>query len=357
MKIVKIGKHVIPLWLMAVILVSGIGSGVLGYYIWKTLTIPLEVKEPIEILHYPSKLSLYPGETEEFNITVQNHASVNYSVILDFHLSNTTYQTSYVTFSSQIYVVVPGQQNLSASINVASDAPAANSTLTINFSRVVYPYGLVGYWRFDEGSGNVTIDSSGNGNSGTIYGATWVTGKIGYALNFDGTDDYVSIPSFILPSVTSLTVAAWINSSLNQIGYIFYSGGGDSLLHNGERTHDGSVSGRYPNLASFSVKLQDASWWDVYSTPLTPNTWHYLVGVWTKGVSLKIYVDGVLAGENDTIPNEYLYNPGSGYITTVGGYYIPEPVSTYFNGSIDGIRIYNRALNNSEIGGLYSISP
>ncbi len=46
--------------------------------------------------------------------------------------------------------------------------------------------GLVGWWRFDEGSGTIAGDSSGNGNNGTIYGATWVAGKYGQALSFDG---------------------------------------------------------------------------------------------------------------------------------------------------------------------------
>jgi len=51
--------------------------------------------------------------------------------------------------------------------------------------------GLVAEWHFDEGYGSVLKDSSGNGNDGTIYGATWVDGKFGKALSFDGVDDYV----------------------------------------------------------------------------------------------------------------------------------------------------------------------
>lgn len=45
--------------------------------------------------------------------------------------------------------------------------------------------GLVAEWHFDEGSGSVLYDSSGNGNDGAIYGATWVEGKFGRALEFD----------------------------------------------------------------------------------------------------------------------------------------------------------------------------
>ncbi|MFQ6062808.1 MAG: hypothetical protein ACE5J9_06490, partial [Methanosarcinales archaeon] len=51
--------------------------------------------------------------------------------------------------------------------------------------------GLVAEWAFDEGKGNIVKDTSGNGNDGTIHGATWVDGKFGKALQFDGVNDYV----------------------------------------------------------------------------------------------------------------------------------------------------------------------
>ena len=53
--------------------------------------------------------------------------------------------------------------------------------------------GLVAEWHFDEGSGSVVEDSSGNGNDGVIYGATWVDGKYGNALSFDGVDDNLEV--------------------------------------------------------------------------------------------------------------------------------------------------------------------
>ncbi len=49
------------------------------------------------------------------------------------------------------------------------------------------------YWKFDEGSGNILEDSSGHDYDGTIYGATWTTGHSGYALDFDGVNDYVDL--------------------------------------------------------------------------------------------------------------------------------------------------------------------
>ena len=84
--------------------------------------------------------------------------------------------------------------------------------------------GLVAEWHFDEGSGSVVKDISGNGNNGTIYGATWVDGKFGKALSFDGMDDYVEITYGSLSPIGSLsyfTTEAWIKTSdTSSIGVI-----------------------------------------------------------------------------------------------------------------------------------------
>jgi len=239
------------------------------------------------------------------------------------------------------------------------------NSITTNFEDQL---GLIGYWELFEEipTGPVTIDSfgngnaldkSGDGNTGTVYAATWVDYGDGYALNFDGAHTYISIPSFTLPNVTSLTVAAWIDGSpLTHIGYIFYNGeNGEFVLHMGQRPDAGDDN---PGLASFSVNFPDIGWIDVYSnSTLSPNNPHFIVGVWTMGVSIKIYVDRVLVGENDSIPNESLYNPGPAYIATIGRYYMQGALSTYFQGGIDEIRLYNRALSDSEIGNLYFDIP
>jgi len=53
---------------------------------------------------------------------------------------------------------------------------------------------LVGYWSFDEGSGEMAKDGSGNGNDGSLENGTeWTAGKFGDAVQFDGTDDYVDV--------------------------------------------------------------------------------------------------------------------------------------------------------------------
>ena len=70
---------------------------------------------------------------------------------------------------------------------------------------------LVGYWKFEEGSGTIVADSSGYGNNGNTYGPSWVDGKIGKALNFDGNDDYVDFGNSNSLNTTSITVSFWLN--------------------------------------------------------------------------------------------------------------------------------------------------
>ena len=108
-------------------------------YVFYTLNVNVQIQEPLDVTYYDHDLSLYPGQTEPFNIEIYNGASINYTVTLGFHLSNVTYQSTYATFSNETYIVVPGDQSLSAWIKIAAEAPAANITLTVDLSRGPYP--------------------------------------------------------------------------------------------------------------------------------------------------------------------------------------------------------------------------
>ena len=73
---------------------------------------------------------------------------------------------------------------------------------------------LVGWWRFEEGSGTTAYDSSGNGLDGELIGGvTWTQGRIGGGIELDGTSGYVSIPDFEL-TTDSITFVSWVNSSM-----------------------------------------------------------------------------------------------------------------------------------------------
>ena len=93
--------------------------------------------------------------------------------------------------------------------------------------------GLLALWHMDEGSGNTTFDTSGNSNNGTIHGATWTGGILsGSALDFDGVDDYMSVPhSPELNPSSAVSVEAWVKpDALNEaVRSILMKGTGEGV--------------------------------------------------------------------------------------------------------------------------------
>jgi len=129
----KPSRRIKTLLVLTILLAS---TGIIGAYATaQTKTVPIEVKEPLEVLSFDSNLSLYPGETRQFNVAVENHASVSYTAALTFGLNDTAYQQNYVNFSGTIYTVHPGTNMLVAWLSVINTAPAAELELTINITR------------------------------------------------------------------------------------------------------------------------------------------------------------------------------------------------------------------------------
>jgi hypothetical protein len=125
------------LFILTILLVSaGVAS---AYAALQPETVPLEVKEPLEILAYNAGLSLYPGETVSISVTVEDHASVGYNASLIFSLNDTAYQEKFVNFSNNVYAIEPGKNNLYASLYVSDTAPAAKLGLTIRITRDLAP--------------------------------------------------------------------------------------------------------------------------------------------------------------------------------------------------------------------------
>ena len=157
---------------------------------------------------------------------------------------------------------------------------------------------LVALWHFDENSGTTAYDSTENINDGTISGASWVDGKLGKSLSFDG-NDYVMVPDSSLLEPDRITVEAWVKSSGTPGNYKYivskylptrpgsYSSYG---------LYTGSSSGLrfYIGYTSSWVASPDAGVgvWD--------GTWHHVAGTY-DGSAVKLYVDGdPVAGAGST---------------------------------------------------------
>ena len=158
-----------------------------------------------------------------------------------------------------------------------------------------------------------------------------------------------------------MTVVAWINSDLTEEGYIMFHGnGGEFTLANMYLDEDTQLV-THPTYTRFSVKLNPSHWYSIQSSfPMKPNTWHQIVGVLEKGVSLKVYIDGVLAGENTDIPAENLYDPsvGGSWPSSLGidmqGYYNTQ---VFFKGQISNVMMFNKTLTTQELFALYDDVP
>lgn len=210
--------------------------------------------------------------------------------------------------------------------------------------------GLVGEYRFD---GNAQ-DSSGNGNNGTISGATFVQGISGQALSFDGVDDMVVVPHSSSLSLEKYTMEAWIKRDQNR----------ESGIHNIILTkrYEPSWMNNYgldidPNgkVLANSYSPDIWTWFGVESVRnISAGEWYHLAATYDRA-TFKIYINGVLDNSVNTQYTPYQNNQqlviGRG---CVGDPCMFRPYSPSFNGIIDEVRIYNRALNASEIQANYN---
>ena len=203
--------------------------------------------------------------------------------------------------------------------------------------------GLVAAYGFDEGTGNTVQDQSGNNLTGTIVGATWTTaGMYGNALSFNGTSSYVDLGSPSAFQLTgSMTIEAWVKAAANPADdgqIVSKSNGAGWQLKTSPDTG--------PHTFGISVSVNSTTKAQRYSTAVPAlNTWYHIAGVYdAAALTLSTYVNGVLDNGTlrGTVPASQLNQTANVNIgRRTGGF--------YFNGVIDEVRIYNRALSQAEI--------
>lgn len=120
-----------------VFITLGILFGTVGAatYMWATKTTNVSVEEPLAITNFPNSIRTRPGQNQTLDITIQNSASISYTVTLIFTLNNTAYQIQYVTFSNNTYQINPGTNQITAWMNASKQAQPASLQLTTQFYR------------------------------------------------------------------------------------------------------------------------------------------------------------------------------------------------------------------------------
>jgi beta-lactam-binding protein with PASTA domain len=257
-----------------------------------------------------------------------------------------------VTFQASATIAI-GSVISTSPVAGTSVAPLSAVNLVVS-SGAPQPAGLVLALAFDEVTGTTAIDSSASRINGTIRQAVRVpAGKIGGALRFDGVDDWVTVTDttaspFDLAS--GMTIEAWVNPStmsgwetvlMKERGVV-----GEGLLSYALYAHDGApLSAGTARPAGYVRTNPVLSTTDsaVRGTgPLALNTWTHLATTY-DGANQRFYVNGVLVG---TTARTGTIAVSNGAIRIGGN---ASSTGEFFNGMIDEVRIYNRALTAAEI--------
>lgn len=196
----------------------------------------------------------------------------------------------------------------------------------------VLPKGLAAYYPLNTGTGIQAYDVTSNNNQGVLEsGPSWSGGQVGGgALSFDGTDDHVDIASFDTPSTSELTMSAWVyQASGNESQRVVYNGSGTN------------AHGFTPNdTGTFRFAVNDGSGFQSVGTTETLNEWVHYVGVFDNG-SLRLYKDGEEV-DSATVAATISSYSGLALGSDVGG-------GVNFEGQLDEVKIYDRALNGDEV--------
>jgi hypothetical protein len=224
--------------------------------------------------------------------------------------------------------------------------------------------GLVGYWNFEDAKGgNKTYDRSGLGSNGTLNNmdlfGSWVTSSTtGQALTFDGSNDYVDITNLTSNTYfldTTSTFSFWIKTTQTSTGEIIGkrggvgSGGLDIVINN--TPSDGFISAYTRNATGGIILSRTQS-----TGVINDGTWHHVVIIITtnstsfSNQNIDIYIDGVLnegSLTNIAVPGFTADSIKFGGRVTIN--------NTYYQGSLDEVRLYGRGLSTDEISRLYKL--
>jgi hypothetical protein len=288
-----------------------------------------------------------PNETG-YRIERKRGLNGTYAEIATTAANVTSYNDGYLGTGTQYYYRVLAY-NTRGDSGPSTDMSATTAEIA----------GRAAHWKFDDATGLTAADSSGNANTGTLQlGPTWVPGKIGTGLNFDGSptggDDKVNAGNG--PAVNNLgamTVAAWINvetvGEAGNPGRIVHKATGTAPVNGWQFCTQGS------NQIGFAVDYDGT---DLVRTSaadaITLGSWHHVVVTWdgtNNATNVLMYVDGTAVGSYAATTN------ASGNRVNDSGasiYLGNEPNSTRtLDGVLDDVRVYNRVLSPAEIKAIH----
>ena len=201
--------------------------------------------------------------------------------------------------------------------------------------------GLVGWWKFDETDGTIAYDSSGIGNDGNLTnGPTWVEGKIGGALNFDGVNDFVQISNMQSFFSNAASFTTWVKV----LSYSLANEQGLAVFGVGQNLH-------YPysgNSQLYVNILRSINRVSYIQTTVNFSDWHHVSITTQNNGYWVMYHNSSQISRVDAEPLSLPNNKSFGRS-------VYDSSFRYLNGLLDDVRIYDRALSAVEVRALYEL--
>ena len=310
------------------------------------------------------------SQTNEWHHLAATYDRSNMRVYFDGVLAGTAAQTNEITdFTNNVFIgqdneQAPGLPSYSKAamddVRIYSRALTATEVAALYNSgavkqKVATDLGLVGYWSLDDASGTKATDSSGRGSTGTLTNmevGDWVAGKRGKALTFDGSDEYVDAGASTALAPTVMTLSMWVNPT----AYPAPTGNAFAEPLRKEDSYEVSFRGASvtPDPSVLEVGIKTASLAPSVMVPFSQvplATWTH-VALTADGSNLRVYINGAQYGSAVSYTGN-IANTAANHLF-FGTYGTTAPsLSRYFNGKVDEVRIYDRALAAGEVVSLY----
>ncbi len=244
---------------------------------------------------------------------------------------------------------------------IAVTSPQQAGAVAASLSKPPNNLGLVGYWPLNEATSTQAGDYSGNGSTGTLSGSTlptWVAGRAGSGLSFNGTTAYVSLGNRSVLKANACTLSFWVKTTTDTDTSPF--SGTEAATGNGWAIElGGSATGNLTNelISIFQDTGEVVGYTTATRSELFDGRWHHIVITASGSAnSTKIYLDGT--AKTVTVP---FTDPGhctgqDAAIDTfaLGAETISGSPSIFFSGTLDDVRFYSRVLSPTEVTALYA---
>ena len=233
--------------------------------------------------------------------------------------------------------------NGAQSHDISVPTTAQTYTATFNDTGPVLPPGAIAEWTLDEGTGNQAADSTANGHLGTLVGGpTWTTsGRVGGALQFDGTNDYVDTALETAFDFTGpFSVSFWMKRN-------GFTNAWEAMVTKADSAWGVARNSTGRSVAFTTFNASGAAQ-DLAGTAIVDdNQWHHVVAVYT-GTQKQLYIDGALNGSVNYAQTLRTNN----FNVRLGMNQEYSPA--FYGGALDEVRVYGRALTAAEVTLLFS---